>query len=116
MLSFKKVNYFLYFKIITWSLVFSTLGFLSAPSLLQAKDKTPPAEHSINLNNADTQDLQKLPGIGAKKAQAIVDYRAKHPFKRTQEVIKVKGIGPNLFNKIKNYIIISDTPTTPNNK
>ena len=43
----------------------------------------------------------RLPGVGQKKAQAIVTHRAKAPFQRPEDVVQVKGLGPAWFGKVK---------------
>jgi len=50
----------------------------------------------VNINTADAATLSReLKGVGAKRAQAIVDYRKAHgPFKSADELGLVKGIGP----------------------
>ena len=50
----------------------------------------------VNINTADAPTLSReLKGIGAKRAQAIVEYRKAHgPFKSADELGLVKGIGP----------------------
>lgn len=56
----------------------------------------------IRLNQANIDELQKLKGIGEKKAQAIVEYRQKNGgFKNIDEFKNVKGIGPAIFEKNK---------------
>ncbi|WP_087089912.1 ComEA family DNA-binding protein [Acinetobacter pittii] len=56
----------------------------------------------IRLNQANLDELQKLKGIGEKKAQAIVEYRQKNGgFKNIDEFKNVKGIGPAIFEKNK---------------
>ena len=56
----------------------------------------------IRLNQANIDELQKLKGIGEKKAQAIVEYRQKNGgFKNIDEFKDVKGIGPAIFEKNK---------------
>jgi competence protein ComEA len=63
----------------------------------------------IDINRAEPWLLDALPGIGETRAQAIVDYRNEHgPFKRIKELQKVEGIGPATFDKIKDYITVSD--------
>lgn len=56
----------------------------------------------VHLNQANIDELQKLKGIGEKKAQAIVEYRKKNGgFKNIDEFKNVKGIGPAIFEKNK---------------
>ncbi len=59
----------------------------------------------ININSASVDQLQNLSGIGQKKAQAIIDYRNEiGSFETIEEIMKVKGIGQGIFDKIKNSI------------
>ena len=71
------------------------------------KDISTLAEKSINLNKAGLSDLVKLPGIGEKTAEKIVQLRnEKGKFKRLEELMEVKGIGEVKFNKIKKFLYI----------
>lgn len=70
----------------------------------QAEEK--PAE-KIDLNHADAQTLQQLPGIGPKRAEAIVRYREENGlFAATDEVMKVPGIGQELYEQIKDLVTV----------
>ena len=61
----------------------------------------------INLNTAPAADLRRLPGIGEKRAQAIVDYREEHgPFESLEALMEVSGIGPGIFEGVRDYISI----------
>lgn len=61
----------------------------------------------IDLNAADVYDLGRLPGIGEKRAQAIVDYReANGPFRRVEELDAVEGIGPGILAGLKEYVVV----------
>lgn len=63
----------------------------------------------LNINTASAAELDKLPGIGPAKAQAIVDYRTQNGnFKTIDDIEKVKGIKVGVFSKIKDYIKVSD--------
>ncbi len=64
--------------------------------------------HSIDINRADSKTLEKLPRIGPKTAQAIIDYRKQHgPFKNIMELDEVKGIGPKTIEKLRPYIYLT---------
>jgi competence protein ComEA len=70
-----------------------------------------PAEHAgrVDLNTASAEELAQLPGIGPAKAQAIVEYRSEAPFRRPDDLRKVKGIGDKLYERIKDQITVGDT-------
>ncbi len=64
---------------------------------------------SINLNTATVEELAQLPGIGEKTAMKIAEYRNKYGgFKKLEDLMKIERIGPNLFEKIKDYLIITN--------
>ncbi|MFD2612683.1 ComEA family DNA-binding protein [Paenibacillus gansuensis] len=64
-----------------------------------------PENGRINVNTATAAELDKLPGIGPSKAQAIVDYREEHgAFTSLEQIDKVKGVGPKLFQNIRDRI------------
>lgn len=61
----------------------------------------------IDVNTAPVSKLTDLPGIGEKKAQAIVDYRNAHgPFAKVSDLTKVKGIGMKMLEKMAPYVQI----------
>lgn len=58
----------------------------------------------INVNTADLYDLQRLPGIGEKRAQDIIAYREEHgPFQTVDELTNVSGIGPVILENLREY-------------
>lgn len=55
----------------------------------------------VNINTADLKQLIKLPGVGKKKAQAIIDYReANGDFASLEDLAKVKGVGKKMLAKL----------------
>lgn len=69
--------------------------------------KKPSLEAPVNINSADVDALCALPGIGAAKAQAIVDYReANGPFCDVAELTNVRGIAGGILAKIGSWAVI----------
>lgn len=94
-------------------LVFSIIAVLLFSPLFTAKVGAQVNEKKININTASAVELQKLPRIGEKVAQRIVDYRnANGQFKKVEEIMKVKGIGEKIFKTIKDLITVEAPPKT----
>ena len=59
----------------------------------------------ININTADAYDLQRLPGIGEKRAGDIVAYREEHgPFSSVDGLTEVSVIGPGILEGLREYV------------
>jgi competence protein ComEA len=68
----------------------------------------------VNLNTATVADLQELPGVGAKVAARIVEYRQKQgPFKRIEELMNIQGIGEKSFLKLRPQITVGGKTEAP---
>lgn len=64
-------------------------------------------DNKININTANSAELDSLSGIGPSKAEAIIKYREENGnFKTIEEIKNVTGIGEGLFEKFKENITI----------
>jgi len=64
-------------------------------------------QEKININKADEQELQNLPGIGQAKAAAIIEFRnTSGPFKAIEDLRNISGIGDKTFEKLKDLIAV----------
>jgi competence protein ComEA len=63
----------------------------------------------IDVNRATIDELQKLPGIGPRLAQRILDERAKRPFKSADELRRVSGIGPKTLEKLRPFVTVGES-------
>lgn len=78
---------------------------LAAGPALAAGKSLPPGER-VDLNRASVTELMRLPGVGQKRAQAIVASRSKQPFRRVEDVLSVKGLGPAWLQKVKANVTV----------
>lgn len=77
---------------------------------------SPPASsellHKININRADAQELERLPGIGPTYASRVVEFRERlrnetgQGFTRIEQLMEVPGIGPKRFADVKDRITL----------
>lgn len=68
----------------------------------KAQQRQTQAVSKLDINSANAEALQQLPGIGKKKALAIIAYRDKNgAFKTVAELAMVKGIGTKMVAKLQ---------------
>lgn len=118
-----------------WALLALTGAFLAALALLyldashaaagadytisvQRMDREPPApqfpaepepQGPVDVNTADAEALQTLPGIGPALAERIIAYRTEHgPFRRVEDLLEVKGIGEATLEKFRQEVTVGD--------
>jgi competence protein ComEA len=70
-----------------------------------------PSAGVVNITSASAEELERLPGIGEKKASAIVEHRRTHPLRRLEDLTKVKGIGRKTVARLRPYLTLTG-PTT----
>jgi competence protein ComEA len=85
----------------------------AAASPQRKKNGKPPMAGVLNLNRATEAELQLLPGIGKRRAQLIVERRAKKPFANVDEVGRIKGMRA-IVHRLRSHLVVEgDTTLRP---
>ena len=106
-------------KIFGYILVFFLLGMVlyysgfsavyaskkETPSQIPEQTVLPDTVIKIDIRTASPEQLDLLPGIGPKKAQAILDYRNKKQFESPEELLNVKGIGNKTLENLRPMLL-----------
>ncbi len=78
--------------------------FLFAASAIAKKH--PPAQ-PLDINSATAEQLQQVPGIGPKTAEAIVHMReTSGPFRRVDDLLAIRGIGKKKYRMMRPYLTV----------
>lgn len=93
-----------FFSVLGAALLLLQLGWVAEVSASKS-----PGE-PVELNTATVEELCALPGIGPKKAEAIVALRQKQRIVRPTQLLRVKGIGPKILEKLRPHIRIEPSP------
>jgi len=81
------------------------LFVLGASSVVATTKKPPP--QPVNLNTANSEQLQLVPGIGPATAEKILQMRKSYgPFKSVDDLRAVRGIGPKRIEKMRKYLTV----------
>jgi competence ComEA-like helix-hairpin-helix protein len=99
--------------------------FASTPSFAQdvedevttETESAPTNGPLLDLNSATEAQLVELPGIGPSKARAILAYREQNPFRRVEDLMRVRGIGRGTFRQLRPLVTVNGAaqPATPAN-
>lgn len=81
--------------------------YIPAVGETEAVSSEEASDGRVHLNRADREELMTLPGIGASKADAILEYReVQGGFTTIEELMNIPGIKEGVFNKIQDYITV----------
>jgi competence ComEA-like helix-hairpin-helix protein len=60
---------------------------------------------AVNINAASADDLEKLPHVGRKTAEAIVQFRSENgPFRRPEHLLLIRGVSEQRFVELRPFI------------
>ena len=72
--------------------------------------KKPPLK-PININTANSEELQQVPGIGPATADKILQMRKSYgAFKSVDDLLSIRGIGKKRLEKMRKYLTVSKSP------
>lgn len=69
------------------------------------------SQEVVNVNTATVAQLSLLPGIGASRAQAIIQARERRPFRTVNELVRVRGIGRAMLLRLRPYVSVNGETT-----
>ena len=83
-------------------------GVMFNPLSAGAANKSGPPRVTgvVNLNDGTAEQLKMLPGVKDKAVAEIIAHRAKHPFTRPEELVKVKGFSKKRYDRVKPFITV----------
>jgi competence protein ComEA len=103
-------------SVITWALA----AMVAAAPAVHEGSRTEAAEKALlilDLNHATAEELTQLPGIGPKRAEAIVARRNERPYTRVTQLLEVKGIGKRTLERLRPHLrlvpVVSLQPAVP---
>jgi len=88
------------------------LAMLLPGPALAARKGLAPGER-VDLNRASAAELMRLPGVGRSRAEAIVASRAQKPFRRPEDVLRVKGLSRSWFERVKGHLAAGEPARSP---
>jgi comEA protein len=81
------------------------LGLIFSASVAAGKKK-PPAQ-PVNINTANSEQLQQVPGIGPATADKILQMRKSYgPFKSVDDLLAIRGLGAKRLEKMRKYLTV----------
>jgi competence ComEA-like helix-hairpin-helix protein len=97
-------------RAITYVIISATLVAISACSSrteYSSANSIAPLPNAININTATIDELEKLPHIGRKTAEAIVEFRTLNgPFRRVEHLMQIRGVSEERFENLRPLIKI----------
>jgi len=95
-------------------LFFAVLAFCFLLEGISSATKKPPLK-PININTANSEELQQVPGIGPATADKILQMRKSYgAFKSVDDLLSIRGIGKKRLEKMRRYLTVSKSASLNN--
>jgi len=84
-----------------------TSGASQAAAGVEPASVMPGNYRRLDLNTASAEELELLPGIGPKKAEAVLAWRDTNGrFSRVEDLLEIKGIGERTLERLRPYVCV----------
>ena len=92
---------------LNYKLITDELDKIGANKIDSTNEKSSSKSDLVNINTADSSELQSLPGIGTTIANSIIEYRKENGnFETIEDLKNVSRIGDKTFDKLKDLITV----------
>jgi len=82
---------------------------LSVCAAISSAKKKPPLK-PVNINTANSEELQQVPGIGPATAEKILQMRKSYgAFKSVDDLLAIRGLGEKRLDKMRKYLTVGKT-------
>jgi len=82
-------------------------GQKETKQVLPTENQVQISESAININTASAEELEKIPHIGTKIAQNIIEFRQNYGrFRKPEYLLLVRGMSDKRFREIRSLIKI----------
>ena len=84
-----------------------SLGLIIVLSGAAGAGKKKPPGKPVNINTANSEELQQVPGIGPATAQKILQMRKSYgAFKSVDDLLAIRGLGEKRLDKMRRYLTV----------
>jgi competence ComEA-like helix-hairpin-helix protein len=84
-------------------IILFTIAFTACSTrVLYEQPRTDASPDAVNVNTATVADLERLPHIGRRTAEAIVEFRTENgPFRRLEHLMLIRGVSAARFDELR---------------
>ena len=87
--------------------VFLSIVLVLCIGLPPSLGKKKPPLKPVNINTANAEELQQVPGIGPATAQKILQMRKSYgAFKSVDDLLAIRGLGAKRLDKMRKYLTV----------